>query len=78
MQPNWAGTNESGKKVGHLKNWNTHKEILNIEYPVSHKITAIIWNKKFKINTESFGPQYEHMLSHSQITVYTTDGSKTK
>ena len=72
----WTGTNKSGKKIGHLKHWETLKNNFDITYPATDKINSLVWNKKFKINSDSFGPQYDTMLTHTQINVY-TDGSKT-
>ena len=64
-----------GKKEGHLKYWENLKENFDITYPTTDKINSIVWNKKNKINTESFGDQYLNMLTHTQLNIY-TDGSK--
>ena len=63
MQLNWKGTNKSGKKLGHLAYWENLKLTLDSEYPITDEINTILWNKKFKVNTDSFGP---HMnISHT-------------
>ena len=73
----WSGYNKSKTKTSHLRHWENLKLECNLHHPNTDKIKHLNWGRKYKINEETFGSNYDKSLIHSQYTVY-TDGSKTK
>ena len=66
---NWSGVNKANTKVSHLKHWENLKIEYNLHYPTTDKIKALNSGRKYKVNTDTFGEDYDKSLMLSLIHI---------